>query len=55
VAVVAAGNEGFGSAKLNPAYNPHVLAVGAADTAGTWSGRTWSSDGWYRAPSRWLD
>ena len=36
VVVVAAGNEGFGSAKLNnPAYDPHVLAIGAADTAGT--------------------
>jgi serine protease AprX len=36
VVVVAAGNEGFGSAKLNnPAYDPHVLAVGAADTSGT--------------------
>jgi subtilisin family serine protease len=34
--VVAAGNGGFGSAKLNnPAYNPFVLAVGATDTRGT--------------------
>jgi serine protease AprX len=33
VVVVAAGNEGFGSAKLNnPAYDPHVLAVGGAST-----------------------
>jgi serine protease AprX len=31
VVVVAAGNEGFGSPKLNnPAYDPYVLAVGAA-------------------------
>jgi len=36
VVVVAAGNEGFGSAKLNnPAYDPHVLAVGGADTGGS--------------------
>jgi serine protease AprX len=35
VVVVAAGNEGFGSAKLNnPAYDPHVLAIGGADTGG---------------------
>jgi serine protease AprX len=51
VVVVAAGNEGFGSAKLNnPAYDPHVLAVGAADTAGTGSHGddtvpSWSSRG----------
>ena len=36
VVVTAAGNEGFGSAKLNnPAYDPFVMAVGAADTRGT--------------------
>ena len=36
VVVVAAGNAGFGSAKLNnPAYNPFVIAVGADDTKGT--------------------
>jgi serine protease AprX len=36
VVVVAAGNEGFGSAKLNnPAYDPHVLAVGGASTGGS--------------------
>lgn len=32
VVVVAAGNEGLGAARLNnPAYDPHVLAVGGAD------------------------
>jgi serine protease AprX len=36
VVVVAAGNTGFGSAKLNnPAYDPFVIAVGATDTKGT--------------------
>lgn len=36
VVVVSGGNAGFGSAKLNnPAYDPHVIAVGAADLAGT--------------------
>jgi serine protease AprX len=36
VVVVAAGNEGFGSSKLNdPANDPHVLAVGAEDPVGT--------------------
>jgi serine protease AprX len=36
VVVVAAGNRGFGSPKLNnPAINPSVIAVGAADTKGT--------------------
>ncbi|HUG47844.1 MAG TPA: S8 family serine peptidase [Candidatus Limnocylindria bacterium] len=36
VVVVAAGNGGFGSASLNnPAYNPHIIAVGADDTKGT--------------------
>ena len=32
VVVVSGGNDGFGSGKLNnPAYDPHVIAVGAAD------------------------
>jgi serine protease AprX len=36
VVVVSGGNAGFGSAKLNnPAYSPHVIAVGAVDTKGT--------------------
>ena len=36
VVVAAAGNEGFGNAKLNnPAYDPFVIAVGADDTRGT--------------------
>jgi serine protease AprX len=36
VVVVSAGNDGYGSPRLNnPAYDPHVLAVGAADTNGT--------------------
>jgi subtilisin family serine protease len=39
VVVVSAGNDGFGTTKLdNPAYDPYVMAVGAADpntTAGT--------------------
>jgi serine protease AprX len=36
VVVVSAGNEGFGSTKLNnPAYDPFVMAVGAADPNGT--------------------
>ena len=36
VVVVAAGNAGFGNAKLNnPAYDPYVIAVGASDTKGT--------------------
>jgi serine protease AprX len=50
VVVVAGGNEGYGSAKLNdPAYNPYVLAVGgtaanetsdpADDTVPEWSSR----------------
>ena len=40
VVVVAAGNSGFGSPKLNnPAYDPRVIAVGAGDARGTnWSG-----------------
>src|SRR5919106_3782596 len=37
VVVVAAGNESFGSGRLNnPAYDPYVIAVGAADAAGTY-------------------
>jgi serine protease AprX len=33
---VAAGNAGYGSAKLNnPAYDPYVIAVGGADGLGT--------------------
>jgi serine protease AprX len=36
VVVVAAGNEGYGSAKLNnPAYDPYVIAVGGSDGKGT--------------------
>ena len=36
VVVVAAGNSQFGNNALNnPAYDPYVLAVGAADTKGT--------------------
>ena len=36
VVVVAGGNNGFGTSKLNnPAYDPRVIAVGAADTRGT--------------------
>ncbi len=36
VVVVAAGNEGYGSPRLNnPAYDPYVIAVGAADPKGT--------------------
>jgi hypothetical protein len=36
VVVVAAGNRGFGNPKLNnPALNPSLIAVGAADTQGT--------------------
>ena len=36
VVVVAAGNDGYGTAKLNnPAYNPFVIAVGGADSVGT--------------------
>jgi serine protease AprX len=49
--VVSAGNEGFGSAKLNnPAYDPFVIAVGGADGNGTYDVaddtiRDWSSSG----------
>ena len=36
VVVVAGGNDGYGSAKLNnPAYDPYVLAVGGSDSRGT--------------------
>jgi serine protease AprX len=36
VVVASAGNEGFGSPKLNnPAYDPYVIAVGASDSNGT--------------------
>jgi serine protease AprX len=36
VVVVAAGNNGYGSAKLNnPAYDPYVIAVGGSDGLGT--------------------
>jgi serine protease AprX len=36
VVVVAGGNAGFGSAKLNnPAYDPYLIAVGANDPKGT--------------------
>jgi len=41
VVVVSGGNEGFASPKLNnPAYDPYVLTVGAADTQGT----VWTRD-----------
>jgi subtilisin family serine protease len=51
VVVVSAGNDGYGSAKLNnPAYDPHILAVGGADGAGTYDYKddtiqSWSSRG----------
>ncbi len=36
VVVVSAGNDGWENRKLNnPAYDPHVIAVGSADTRGT--------------------
>jgi serine protease AprX len=36
VVVVAVGNEGFGTGKVNnPAYNPYLIAVGSATTNGT--------------------
>jgi uncharacterized protein YjbI with pentapeptide repeats len=36
VVVVAVGNEGFGTSKVNnPAYNPYLIAVGSANTKGT--------------------
>jgi Subtilase family len=38
VVVVAAGNASYGSGRLNnPAYDPYVLAVGAADGDGTYT------------------
>jgi serine protease AprX len=38
VVVVAAGNSGYGTPKLNnPAYDPYVIAVGANDSRGTTS------------------
>jgi serine protease AprX len=51
VVVAAGGNAGFGSAKLNnPAYDPFVIAVGAADGKGTYGTSddvvpSWSSSG----------
>jgi serine protease AprX len=51
VVVAAAGNAGFGSSKLNnPAYDPFVIAVGAADSRGTYGTSddtvpAWSSAG----------
>jgi hypothetical protein len=36
VVVVAVGNEGFGTGKVNnPAYDPYLIAVGSDDTKGT--------------------
>lgn len=51
VVVVAAGNSGFGNARLNnPATDPYVIAVGAQDPRGTFSTNDdivpdWSSRG----------
>jgi subtilisin family serine protease len=51
VVVVAGGNEGFGTLKLNnPAHDPYVIAVGASDTRGTYDTSddtvpAWSSKG----------
>jgi serine protease AprX len=51
VVVAAAGNSGFGTAKLNnPAYDPFVIAVGAVNLKGTTTTGddfvpTWSSKG----------
>jgi serine protease AprX len=51
VVVVAGGNEGDTTTNLaNPAYNPHILAVGAMDSAGTVTTAddtvpSWSTDG----------
>ena len=51
VVVVAAGNGGYGSEKLNnPAYDPFVIAVGGADGMGTYDWKDdvvqpWSSSG----------
>ncbi len=37
VVVVSAGNQGYGNAGLNdPAIDPYVIVVGAADAKGTW-------------------
>jgi hypothetical protein len=45
VVVAAAGNEGYGTSKLNnPAYDPYVIAVGATDEKGTTTPE-WSSRG----------
>jgi hypothetical protein len=49
--VVAAGNGGYGTPKLNnPAYDPYVIAVGGADSRGTYGVQddvvpAWSSTG----------
>jgi serine protease AprX len=49
--VVAAGNGGYGTAKLNnPAYDPYLIAVGGADSRGTYGVQddvvpAWSSTG----------
>jgi serine protease AprX len=51
VVVVAAGNGGYGTPKLNnPAYDPYVIAVGGADSRGTYGVEddvvpAWSSTG----------
>jgi serine protease AprX len=51
VVVVAAGNGGYGTPKLNnPAYNPYLIAVGGADSRGTYDVQddvvpAWSSTG----------
>jgi serine protease AprX len=51
VVVVAAGNGGYGTAKLNnPAYDPYLIAVGGADSRGTYGVAddvvpAWSSTG----------
>ena len=51
VVVVAAGNTGYGSTKLNnPAYDPYVIAVGGSDGVGTATTDddivpTWSTSG----------
>lgn len=56
VVVVSAGNSGYGTARLNnPAVNPYVIAVGAADPNGTYSAYddivpSWSSQGGARKP-----
>ena len=56
VVVVSAGNGGYGTARLNnPAINPYVIAVGAADPNGTYGAYDdvvppWSSRGDGRAP-----